>query len=141
VFVVDDPQSTVLAKYEADGQPAVASRKIGQLTSVYCAIPLAGETLLRDLCKAAGVHFYADKNLYIRAGSRFLTLHVPLGADFSGTIKLPETGWVLDVYDNKTVCANKASFNVKLPSGSSRLYFLGNASEVKALSEKLKSQP
>lgn len=141
VFVVDDPQSTILAKYEADGQPAVASRKIGQLTSVYCAIPLAGETLLRDFCKAAGVHFYADKNLYIRAGSRFLTLHVPLGADFSGTIKLPETGWVLDVYDNKTVCANKASFNVKLPSGSSRLYFLGNASEVKALSEKLKSQP
>jgi hypothetical protein len=141
VFVIDDPQSTVLAKYEADGKPAVASRKIGPLTNVYCAIPLAGETLLRDLCKSAGVHFYTKQNLYIRAGSRFLTLHVPLGSNFAGTIKLPQKYWVLDVYDNKIVCKNDALFNVRLPSGSSRLYFLGNASEIKVLSEKLKSQP
>ncbi len=138
VFVVDDPKSQILANYEVGDLPAVAQRKIGSLMSVYCAIPIVGEDLLRDLCKAAGVHFYADQNLYIRGSSRFLTLHVPLGAVFSEKIKLPKASSVLDVYDNKIVCENKDSFSVKLLPGSSRLYFLGDASEVKALSEKLR---
>lgn len=136
VFYVDDPQAEVLGVYKHDGKTAVARKRTNGMTSVYCAVPLAGRKLLEDVFKAAGVHFYSDLPVYMNASSRFLTVHAM--RDLKGSVKLPSVRSVFDCFRGQVATENSASFSIDMKRGESALYFLGTQAEINELKERLK---
>lgn len=136
VFNIDDPDAGVLGRYLHNGKAAVAMKKVGGMTGYYCAVPLLSKTLMEDIFRRSGIHFYADAPIYLQAGSRLLSLHAP--ADVKTTIHLPRRASILDLYSGRIVGQNTMNFPVELPKGASRLYFIGAESEIAALANNLK---
>jgi len=74
-LAVADDRARVLARYADGGEVAIASRNMGDWTSVYCGVLQMPTSLLRDLAREAGVHIYSDQGDIVAAGNGFVGLH------------------------------------------------------------------
>jgi hypothetical protein len=134
VFHVDDPQAEVLGVYKHNGKPAVARKTVNGMTSIYCAVPVAGRKLLEQIFRQSGIHFYGSQLMYMNASSRFVTVHAL--RDLNDTLRLPAARSVLNLYTGETV-SNTEVLPINLKRGGSSLYFLGNQAEINELKERL----
>ena len=135
VFHIADGKATVLGRYVHDGRAAAARKRVGGMTSYYCALPLASRTLLADVFREAGVHSYADAPLFIEAGERFLSVHAP--ADYNGALRLRRGVWALECFSGERLGDGGPTLAIDIPAGGSRLYFLGDRGEVETLARAL----
>lgn len=136
VFHIDDPQAEILGTYEHNGKAAIARKNINGMTSIYCASPLAGQNFLEDVFRQSRIHFYSDKMMYMDASSRFLTIHAT--QDLNTNIKLPKTGWILNLYTGQIAARNKTEFPINLKRGESALFFMGTQVEINQIIRDLK---
>ncbi len=73
-FAVDDPAARALARYADGGAVAVASKRVGGCTSVYCGTLQVPSSLLREIARQAGVHIYCDTDDVVMAGNGFVAI-------------------------------------------------------------------
>lgn len=137
VFHVDDLEAKIFGFYVHNAKPALAIKKIGNMTSIYCAVPIISYELLKNIFHEAGVHFYTDFPVYLNASSRFITVHSREAVKTD--IKLTENLWALDLFNNKIVAQNQSSFFLNAAAGTSNLYFIGKESEIREILKNLQS--
>jgi len=75
MFAVTDKDAKPVARYADGGQVAVAAKKVGNWTSVYCGTLQLPASVLRTLARQAGVHIYSDFDDAVAAGNGFVSLH------------------------------------------------------------------
>lgn len=102
-FTVCDDRAVSLADFE-DGATAVASRLLGDYTSVYCATCNLPSGLLRKIISDAGVFVYSENSkVYTYANSRVIGVYNASGAE--AIIHLPEDGVYIDkILRDRHVC-------------------------------------
>jgi hypothetical protein len=135
VFHVEDLDAQAFGFYVHNGKPAVAVKKIGNMTSIYCAAPIISGELLKNIFSESGVHVYTDSPVYLNASSRFIAVHSR--AAVKSNISMLEKSWVLDLFNDTIVSRNQSSFPLEMAAGTSNLYFLGTEAEVKKISKEL----
>jgi len=74
-LAVADPRAHVLARYASGGQAAIASKGVGDWTSVYCGTLQMPANLLRRVAEQAGVHVYSPGGDVVAAGNGFVSIH------------------------------------------------------------------
>lgn len=121
-FWADDPEATVLARLESDGQPAIAVRDFGSWRSVYCASPAMTTGLLRGLVRYSGGHMYSTSDDVFYANRRFAMLHTVTRGPKE--ILLPEPCHVYNVLDGSEVARNAKVIRAELPAATTRIYRL-----------------
>lgn len=129
VFAVADKNAMVLGRFEKGGKPGFAIKQMGNWTSIYVSSLGVPSDVLRALAKNAGCHIYnSDDDIIIYASRHFLTVH----SRHAGKrhIALPEKSDVYDLFERRIVAENVNSFDVDIPAKSTRLYYLGNASDI-----------
>lgn len=133
-FYCTDPQARVLgrlAPWHAEGvgaKPGLVVKEYGDWRSVYSAVPQLPPRILRNIARYAGCHIYNDDNDVIFANSHFLAIHTDKGG--RKQIRLRRTSDVSDAFTEALVARDATEFMDDLPAGTTRLYYLGNLSEI-----------
>ena len=131
VFYVDDPAAKPFATYTHNGKCAGAAVTVNGATSLYLAIPYLDSAFLRSLCRAAGVHLYADEDAYVDANANFLTL-TTTAVCFDRELRLPRPATVFDIRERRVVARNAAGFPARVAPLTTGFYFFGTDAEVEA---------
>jgi|GEM_PF-6341757 len=136
IFYVNDPSAEVLGKYEHNGQTAYASKIVDGGRSIFLAIPYISSSVLRDICRVAGVSLYTQNDTYLDSTRHFILI-TNTENDFNQTITLPQKTTVYDISSNLIIARNVSSFTPKIAPFKSSLYFTGTDSEVAAFISKM----
>ncbi|MCC7357922.1 MAG: beta-galactosidase [Anaerolineales bacterium] len=140
-FHVEDPQAVTLGqtvyvlgrnkpgfvvKSFNTGDPAAAHH------SVYCASPDLPAPVLRGVARWAGVHLYSEAGDVLYATPELLSVHTVAGGP--RTFHLPRSvELVHDLFNDRPLARNAATFDVTLAPASTALYFTGSAEVLKKL--------
>lgn len=130
IFDITDPAADVLGRYTDNGKVACAYKKVGDGNFIYMAIPYMDSTLARSICRASGVHLYADNDVYLDATRHFLTI-TATESGYRSKIKLPTRGVVYDVFERRVVDKDTDSFQTEVPPLTTALYYIGLEGEMK----------
>lgn len=102
VTYINDADATILGYMKDNGKPGLGVKKFNDWTSVYSSAVNLDVDLLRNLCKAAGVHIYSESNNdVIYSNANYVALHSAVGG--KKTIKLDGTYAVYDEFAGKYV--------------------------------------
>lgn len=127
-FAEPEKDLKVLGTLNYNEKPGLCYKKFKDWTSVYMAIPFFPVDILRNICREAGVHIYNDDGILMYFNNNFLGIHVKDGV--TTEIKLPSETDVYDLYANKIIATNTGKFTAEVPAVSTKLYFLGNVSDI-----------
>ncbi len=119
VFVVDDPEATVLGVYKESGEPALAIKEVDGCTLVYLGALAPTVRLIRALCRRAGIHLYVEEDCFTFACESYVGLHAP--RDGKIELRLPGKRGLREVYTGETL-APDTRFELSLRKGETRLY-------------------
>jgi hypothetical protein len=136
IFYCQDPDATVLGRLlpphanarEVGEFPGFVVKQFEDWTSVFCAVPGIPSHLLRNIARFAGCHVYSDDDDVIYANSHFLAIHTNNGG--RKRIRLPVPSDVYDAFTEELVARGVSEFTDDLPQYGTRLYFLGDVSEI-----------
>ena len=117
-FAVDDPKAQTLATYAEGGEPAVASKAMGEGLSVYSGALEVPASMLRDLARKAGVHLYSEQGDIVMAGGGWVVLHATEAG--TRTIRLPKAAACRDAVTGETY-APSASLSFEMQKGDTKL--------------------
>ncbi len=93
-FVIEDPESRVIARFE-DGSAAVAEKEENGFKSIYAALWRLPSDLLRTLLEASGIFLYShDPLVYTYANAAFLGAYNATEED--AALSVPEDGRYYD---------------------------------------------
>ncbi len=98
IIYSDDAEAISLGTLVSGKQSGIAVKDMGDWTSVFVAVPGLPASLLRGICKLAGVHLYSTQNLAMYPNRRRLTIYP---AQYTSTeINFPEKVKLFDVMNN-----------------------------------------
>lgn len=128
-YAVSDEQAVVLAEYIGSGAASLAVRehKSGW-KSVFFGDPQLTVELLRGLCAYAGVPSCNAQDDIVYAAPGVLLVHAPQSGQ--RTFTLPRRATVFDVFENRLVATDAASFRAFLRARTSRLFLWGETAAV-----------
>ena len=134
IFYCDDPEVRTLGRLlpwhgEGAGEvPGFVVKELNDWTSVYIAVPNVPAPILRNLARYAGCHVYTQDGDLVYANSHFLAIHTNAGGP--KRLRLPMRTDVYDAFTEKVVAKNVTEFAVTLPQYATRLYFMGDVSQI-----------
>jgi hypothetical protein len=107
-FRVEDPDAETLGYYGGSRQVALARKCLAGHTAWYCAMPLRGPSVMREIFRSAGCHVCNEADDVIYEGGGILCIHTETGGERrialrngSGlTVELPP--WSTTVLDSET---------------------------------------
>ncbi len=137
IFNVNDPDAETLGTYTHNNQVAYAAKMISGSRSVYMAIPYLSATVLRDVCRAAGVFIYSQEDIYLDADKHFVLLANDSTHTLNTQIQLPQSSQIYDLWSD-TIIGTGNSFTASVPANDSRMYFYGSSSEVASFRKKIR---
>lgn len=80
VTYINDAEATILGYMKDNGKPGLGVKEFDDWTSVYSSAVNLDVDLLRNLCKAAGVHLYSESNNdVIYSNPNYVALHSAVG--------------------------------------------------------------
>lgn len=129
IFNIDDAEAQSIGTYTHNNKIAYAVKKSGAGTAILLTIPFIDSTLLRSICREAGVHLYANRDVFLDAGSHLLSITADSGG-FDDQIKLPGVATVYDIYARKIVARNVGAFHAQVAPNTTGFYFTGSPAEV-----------
>ena len=131
-FLIDDPASEIIARYNDDNTPAAGIKEFGTWRSVFLGSPnslMAAQ--FHTLAKKGGVHCVLEPDkAIVMLNNSFLSITALDNGKV--TVKLPFTATVTDAFTGKTVSAGKSSFEITLRSGDGYFFTLEKGKEVPA---------
>lgn len=129
LFHVDDPQATVLGTYVESGKVGFAVRRFKTWTSVYVGSLAVGSHILRAIAQAAGAHLYDDTDQIVYANESFLAIHTSKAG--KRTLRLRRRSDVYEPFEDRVLAKDVDAFTIEVPAHATRLFFLGDANELK----------
>jgi hypothetical protein len=75
IYEVTDPQAKPLAMFKGSAKVAIARKEEKGWTSVYCALPLQNENIMREIFREAGCHIYDNEGDVIHSGGGIMAIH------------------------------------------------------------------
>lgn len=136
LFYVDDKDAEILGRYAHNSKPAYAAKKMNGGTSVYMAVPYMDASVLRAVCKSAGVHLYTDQDAYLDATHNYLLISATQSG-IDRTISLPHRSTVYDVWAHRVLARNADSFRAAIGPLDTGFYFIGSDAEVDGFVKRL----
>jgi hypothetical protein len=134
IFYCDDPEAKTLGRLlpwhgtGAGEVPGFVVKEFADWTSVYIAVPCVPAPILRNIARQAGCHIYNDEGDLVYANSHFLAIHTNTGGP--KRLRLPKRTDVYDAFTEKLVARNVTEFTDTVPQYETRLYFLGDVSQI-----------
>lgn len=123
VTYISDSEATILGYMKDNGKPGLGVKKFDDWTSIYSSAVNLDVDLLRNLCKAAGVHIYSESNNdVIYSNANYVALHSAVGG--KKTIKLDGTYAVYDEFSGKYVSYGTDTIEFDLLSNDTVLFRL-----------------
>ena len=125
LFCVDDPAAVPLGHYRGTNKVALAVKRNGTGTTVFCGTNRIPPELLQSFARAAGVHIYSDTTDNLFAGNDTLTIH----SNRAGIkrIRLPAPVDVVDVFTGEVLAEKADHCDVKMAAPTTRVFYLGDA--------------
>lgn len=123
IIYVNDREAKVLGEIDCLQQPGFCVKEMEGWTSVYVSAPMLTSVILKNICRAAGLHIYSEHDDVIYPGKSFLMLHTLEGGE--KIINLPSPVDVYECWDNREVGRHISKIQEKLPPRSTAIYFLG----------------
>ena len=109
--VKEEPDVTILARYEEGGAPAAAVKKFPGYTSVFWGAGILNVSAFRAIAAAAGVHLYTDRPAVVYASGNFGMVHLKESGPVR--VKLPRKAQrIIDLTDGGTIAHDTDSFDV-----------------------------
>ncbi len=124
LFEVRDKAAQVLGTYVSDGAPALASKKLAQHTSVYCAVGHLPAGVYREIARAAGVHIYYEGRDPVYINNRLFGIHMQ--GDAAPMLTLPHNtdARLEELFDGGEVRASQGRVQLPRAPGATKLYLL-----------------
>jgi hypothetical protein len=95
-FYIADSTAETLGYYSGHGPAALAIKRFGDWTSVYCGVPGMPYRLARNLAKDAGVHLYHETSDILYANKSYVGVFTLTGGP--KRVALPTPGYVADAF-------------------------------------------
>ncbi|NLG27111.1 MAG: hypothetical protein GX557_04330, partial [Chloroflexi bacterium] len=137
VFHVEDPEARTLGQVvysQGRCKPGFVLKEFPEWSSIYSAAPNLPAQVLRGIARWAGVHLYNEQGDVLYATPQLLGVHTVSGGERE--FALPRHAEVVyDLFGQKVVDEDTASFRVNLPKQSTQLFFVGDRSLLKHLPE------
>ena len=124
---VEDGDAVVFARYEDDGMPSAAVRKVGDSFSVFWGSSVLDREVLAAIARRAGVHFYVNRAAVVHANGNFCMIHAKEAGRY--VVKLPHQVEVivsLETGDRIAECTD--GFEWDFTPKSTLLIYFGDAS-------------
>jgi hypothetical protein len=124
IFYVDDPAAEPLGMYVHNkSRVAYAAKTVNGARSLYLAVPYLDSVVLRQICRVAGVHLYAQEDAFVDAARNYLMITGgPNG--FSAEVPLPQPSYVYDINRDRVVGERCESFRAEVRARDSALYYV-----------------
>jgi hypothetical protein len=125
IFHVDDPDAEPLGAYTHNpARIAYAAKRVTGARSLYLGVPYLDSVVLRQICRVAGVHLYAQHDALVDATANYLLIGGgPQG--FEAEVPLPQPSYVYDIDAGRLVSARCTAFPASVPAGHTALYYIG----------------
>lgn len=118
MFAVDDPGARALARYADGGEVAIASKRVGSCTSVYCGTLQLPSSVLREVARQAGVHIYCDTDDVVMSGNGIVA--VSASAPGRKTLRLPGPMHAVDCVSGDDM-GTASEFSFDMLQGDTRI--------------------
>ncbi len=118
VFVPDEDGIEVVGRW-ADGEPGLAVRRFDDWTSVYSAGPILSPTLLKRICREAGVAVRVDGVEPSYVSRNLIGLHAAVPR--TETVRFDEPTRVIDLVTGEILAAACTELEVEVPGPGTRL--------------------
>ena len=118
VFYVQDPDAHVLGRLEAVNLPGFAVKRFPHWTSIYAATSRLDTGLYRSICRAAGVHVYADAGDVLYLHPRLVTLVAGTGG--RKVLHMPRPCRALDALSGR-ILGSGPRIELRMSAGETRL--------------------
>lgn len=113
--------------FDKSGKCRFGLKKNNGWTSVYTASCLISPAIVRDLAKLAGCHIYLDTDDISFSSGNFVAVHAV--SDGTKQINLPRESDVYEIFSGQATCKSSSSFSLKMKTGETALFYLGNSEE------------
>ena len=120
-FFVNDPEATVLGRYQ-DGRVAMAAKRVGGFTSVYCGSLVLESDLLRRVAEGAGCHLYLRTDDVLYANGDFVAVHAD--GDGRRKVRFREKCSPYEVYENRSYGTEVDEIEVDMRNGQTLMWRL-----------------
>lgn len=97
----DDQDAVTLGSYLSGNRSGLAVKDMGDWKSVFIAAPRLPASLLRGICKLAGIHLYSDEDLALYPNRRYMAIYPD--RYLSAEIKFPQEVKLFNIQENKWV--------------------------------------
>ena len=132
-FNVVDGKATVLGRY-ADGRVAAAMKHQEDWTAVYLPSACPQGEVLDCVGKVCGIQTSTDLPVNIGSGGRCISVYCPVESAV-GSIRLPGRFSAVELYSGECLFSSEV-ITVKMALGDTRLFFIGDEEEVKAVARR-----
>ncbi|MDD3155754.1 MAG: hypothetical protein PHS41_12900, partial [Victivallaceae bacterium] len=125
-FAVAEPaaDTTILGRY-SNGSAAAAMRPVGKGRFVFAGSAMTLPKIYRNLAKLSGVHVYLDTNDMTYADQNYLVLHT-FGEGVKQIFLPKKARRIVEVFSGEVVGRDTASFSVKVPGKTTKVYYFGD---------------
>lgn len=120
-FFVNDPEATVLGRYQ-DGRVAMAAKRVGGFTSVYCGSLVLESDLLRRVAEGAGCHLYLRTDDVLYANGDFVAVHAD--GDGRRKVRFREKCSPYEVYEQRSYGTDVDEIEVDMRNGQTLMWRL-----------------
>lgn len=121
-FHINDPSAQTLGTYCDSGKPAIASKEVDGVRSIYCAVQTLPHSIIAKIAAEAGCHLYAKSGDVLYATDNIVTLHAREAGDRTITFKKPCSPY--EVYLKRHDGRNVKSITVPFARGETKMWFL-----------------
>jgi hypothetical protein len=111
---------TVLGNYRGTGHIAMATKKVGGWTSVFCGGLQVSPEVLRQVARGAGAHVWCDTNDVISACPGFVSLHATEGGEKE--LVLPAAATLRDLITGEVLKPAAVRHHFAMQKGDTRLF-------------------
>ena len=125
--VLPEKGVSVLGYYPYSKHIAVAEKKTGVATDIFCAPFCFPPAFLIHIAKKCGVQIFTESLDFSDANENLFTMHVKTPG--LKKVKLPYKSDVLDVFNRKIIARNADQFEFDAPLHSSWLFYYGKDAE------------
>ncbi len=121
-FYIDDKDAEILGRYALDGRPALAVKRTGGFTSIYCAPQILRSELLASFAEYSGCHLYTHTDDCVFANRNFVAIH----ARFTGrrTLYFLEECSPYEVYQRRWYGNNVRRIELDMRRGETLMFSL-----------------
>lgn len=120
--ISEDEDIVVLGRYCDGGAPAMALRELDGFTSVYCAVPVIRNDLIRSVATWSGCHIYSYSDDVLYANEKFIAIH----ASSAGrkVLNLKKKCSVYEVYDRSYYGCETDTLELEMYPGETKMFLL-----------------